>query len=107
MSGVTRYGLFVSLPFGVEGMVPVESLPGFEYDYDEHRMTLSGRGGIYTFGMPLEVVCVSADPGSGQIDFRLEGTPEAAARRKPEKKPASPPKGKKKQSYKPPKRKKR
>ncbi len=107
VSGVTRYGLFVSLPFGVEGMVPVESLPGFEYDYDEHRMTLSGRGGIYTFGMPLEVVCVSADPGSGQIDFRLEGTPEAAARRKPEKKPASPPKGKKKQSYKPPKRKKR
>ena len=107
VSGVTRYGLFVSLSFGAEGMVPVESLPGFEYDYDEHRMTLSGRGGIYTFGMPLEVVCVSADPGSGQIDFRLEGTPEAAARRKPEKKPASPPKGKKKQSYKPPKRKKR
>ena len=106
VSGVTRYGLFVTLPFGVEGLVPVESLPGFEYDYDEHRMTLSGRGGVFTFGMPLEVVCVSADPGTGQIDFRLEGTPEASARRKPEKKPAQPPKTKKKQAYRPPKRKK-
>ena len=107
VSGVTRYGLFVMLPFGVEGMVPVESLPGFEYDFDEYRMTLTGRGGVYTFGMPLEVVCVSADPGTGQIDFRLEGTPEAAARRKPEKKPVQPPKQKKKQSYKPPRKKKR
>ncbi len=107
VSGVTRNGLFVMLPFGVEGMVSVESLPGFEYDYDEHRMTLSGRGGVYTFGMPLTVVCVSADPGTGQIDFRLDGTPEGAVKRKPEKKPVQPPKGKKKQSYKPPRKKKR
>ena len=107
VSGVTRNGLFVMLPFGVEGLVPVESLPGFEYDYDEHRMTLSGRGGIYTFGMPLEVVCVSADPGTGQIDFRLEGTPMALPKRKPEKKLLQPPKQNKKQTYKPPKRKKR
>ena len=107
VSGVTRNGLFVMLPFGVEGLVPVESLPGFEYDYDEHRMTLSGRGGIYTFGMPIEVVCVSADPGTGQIDFRLEGTPMALPKRKPEKKLLQPPKQNKKQTYKPPKRKKR
>ena len=107
VSGVTRYGLFVTLPFGVEGLVPVESLPGFEYDYDERRMTLTGRGGVFAFGMPLEVVCVSADPGTGQIDFRLDGTPEGAVKHKSEKKTAPPPKGKKKQAYKPPKRKKR
>ena len=107
VSGVTRYGLFVTLPFGVEGMVPVESLPGFDYDYDEHRMTLTGRGGQFTFGMPLEVVCVAADPGSGQIDFRLDGTPMAIPKRKEEKKAPAPPKKKSKPSYKPPKRKKR
>lgn len=106
VSGVTRYGLFVALPFGVEGMVPVESLPGYDYDYDEHRMTLTGRGGQFTFGMPLEVVCVAADPGSGQIDFRLEGSPMAVPKRKVEKKPAAP-KKKSKSSYKPPRRKKR
>ena len=107
VSGVTRYGLYASLPFGVEGLIPVESLPGFEYDYDEYRMTLTGRGGQFAFGMPVEVVCVSADPGTGQIDFRLAGTPEGAVHRKPEKKPSAPPKQKKKQSYRPPKRKKR
>lgn len=106
VSGVTRYGLFVALPFGVEGMVPVESLPGFDYDYDETRMTLTGRGGQFSFGMPVEVICVAADPGSGQIDFRLEGTALAPMKHKQEKKSA-PPKAKKKQSYKPPKRKKR
>jgi len=107
VSGVTRYGLFVTLPFGVEGMVPVESLPGFDYDYDEHRMTLTGRGGQFTFGMPLEVVCVAADPGSGQIDFRLVGTPMSVPKRKDEKKVSVPPKKKSKSAYKPPKRKKR
>ncbi|MGM9608226.1 MAG: ribonuclease R [Oscillospiraceae bacterium] len=95
VSGVTRFGLFVLLPFGAEGMVPTEALPGDDYAYDEHRMTLTGRGGtVFSFGMPLEVVCVSADPGSGQIDFRLEGTPAA-----PPKKPQTikvPPKQKKK-----------
>ncbi len=107
VSGVTRYGLFVTLPFGVEGMVPVESLPGFDYDYDEHRMTLTGRGGQYTFGMPVEVVCVAADPGSGQIDFRLEGTVPVPAKRTAERKQLTSPKQKKKQTYRPPKKKKR
>lgn len=76
VSGVTRFGLFVLLPFGVEGMVSVENLPGDGYDYDEHRMTLTGRGGtVFSFAMPLEVVCTAADPGSGQIDFRLKEVP--------------------------------
>ncbi|MGN1004859.1 MAG: ribonuclease R family protein [Oscillospiraceae bacterium] len=101
VSGVTRFGLFVLLPFGAEGMVPAEALPGDDYAYDEHRMTLTGRQGtVFSFGMPLEVVCVSADPGSGQIDFRLEGTPVP-----PKKKPETiklPPKQKKKPGKRPP-----
>lgn len=75
VSGVTRFGLFVALSNGVEGMVPVAALPGGAYQYDEARMTLSGQegGGVYTLGTLLEVVCVSADAASGQIDFRLAG----------------------------------
>jgi ribonuclease R len=101
VSGVTRFGLFVLLPFGVEGMVPTESLPGDRYRYDEDRMTLTGRDGtVFSFAMPLEVECVSADPGSGQIEFRLSGTPErpkkprqesALPKRKPGKKPGKRP----------------
>lgn len=79
VSGVTRFGLFVALASGVEGMVPLEALPGEGYRYDEARMTLTGRenGAVYTLGTPMDVVCVSADAASGQIDFRLEGEPAA------------------------------
>lgn len=102
VSGVTRFGLFVLLPFGAEGMVSVEALPGDGYDYDEHRMTLTGRDGtVFSFAMPLEVVCTSADPGSGQIEFRLNGVPEKKPRPRAER--AAPPrKGGKKQGRRPP-----
>lgn len=102
VSGVTRFGLFVLLPFGVEGMVSVESLPGDGYEYDEHRMTLTGRDGtVFSFAMPLEVVCTAADPGSGQIDFRLKEVPAKPIRFRAER--AAPPrKGGKKQGRRPP-----
>lgn len=107
VSGVSRFGLFVMLPFGVEGMVPVEALPGHGYAYDEHRMTLTGRDGtVFSFGMPLKVVCVAAEPGTGRIDFRLEGTASLRVKRKEEKRPM-PPKAGKKKGYKPPRRKRR
>ena len=75
VSGVTRFGLFVLLPGGVEGLLGVEALPGRGYRYDETRLTLTEEGGgtAYTFGMPLEVVCAAADPATGQIDFILPG----------------------------------
>ncbi len=75
VSGVTRFGLFVMLANGVEGLLPAEALPGSGYHYDENRQTLSrwDGGQSFTFGMPLEILCVSADPASGQIDFRLAG----------------------------------
>lgn len=73
---MTRFGLFVLLSSGVEGLLPVENLPGRGYHYDELHLTLSEEGGQerYTFGMPMEVVCAAADPSSGQIDFVLPGS---------------------------------
>ena len=78
VSGVTKFGLFIMLPSGVEGLLPAEALPGDKWHYDEKRMTLRGEhtGRVFSFGMALEVVCVQADPGSGQIDFRLAGEGE-------------------------------
>ena len=106
VSGVSRFGLFVMLPFGAEGMVGVEALPDYDFNYDEHRMTLTGRKGtVFSFGMPLEVVCVAANPGTGQIDFRLEGTPTLHVKRKEERR--TPPKPKQRKTKKPPKWKRR
>lgn len=106
VSGVTRFGLFVTLPFGAEGMIPAEALPDDDYIHDETRMVLTGRrtGAVYSFGMPLEVVCVSADPGSGQIDFRLAGAPTHSLPRSKPVHVGKPPKQKQKRGYRPPKR---
>ncbi len=78
VSGVVKQGLFVVLSSGVEGFLPAAALPPDRYHYDEGRMTLRGDRPehLFTFGMGLSVVCVSADPGSGQIEFRLEGVEE-------------------------------
>ena len=75
VTGVTKFGLFVGLENGVEGLLPVTALPDDRYEYDEVRMTLTGARTkfVYTFGMPLEVLCAAANPGSGQIDFTLPG----------------------------------
>ncbi|MPM14972.1 Ribonuclease R [bioreactor metagenome] len=72
VSGVIRFGLFVTLPSGVEGLVPTSTLPDDEYFYDEARLTLTGKftKTVYSFGMSLRVVCVSADPMAGTVDFR-------------------------------------
>ncbi len=75
VSGVTKHGLFVALENGVEGFLSVNDLPDDRYHYDESRMTLRGDRAeeLFSFGMGLRVVCLSADPGSGQIAFALEG----------------------------------
>jgi ribonuclease R len=75
VSGVTRFGLFAALENGIEGLIPVESLPDDAYHFDEGRMTLTGEHTrqSYTLGVRLEVTCAAADPASGQIDFQLNG----------------------------------
>ncbi len=82
VSGVTKFGLFAALPSGVEGLIPTETLPSDHYIYDETRLTLTGErtGKVFTFGMPLQVVCVAADAGTGRVDFRLPGMEEAPAK---------------------------
>ncbi|MCI8478853.1 MAG: ribonuclease R [Oscillospiraceae bacterium] len=95
VSGVTKFGLYLMLQNGVEGFLPVESLPGGPYTCDEARMTLSVPGVTFSFGMPLSVVCTAADPGSGQITFALPGgsspapsAPREEVRKRPHSRPA-------------------
>ena len=105
VSGVTKHGLFVLTAIGVEGFLPVEALPGADYAYDEAHMTLTGPSGKgYALGTALEVVCASADPGSGRIDFRLPGD-VAQARPRAGERPAARKVGKKppQKLHKPPK----
>lgn len=73
VTGLTRFGVFVGLENGVEGMLPIEALPGGGYSLNEDTLTLHGADGGLTlaFGDFLRVTAVAADPSTGRIDFTL------------------------------------
>lgn len=89
VSGVTRFGLFVLLSNGVEGLLPVSCLPDDSYEYDEERMELAGfrTGRVYSFAMPVEVVCAAADPGAGEVTLDLAEKAETFGRLRSSKQP--------------------
>lgn len=71
VSGVTSFGLFVSLKNAVEGLVRVEDLPGDDYEFDDQKMMLIGRRSRvrYTMGTPIRVRLTAASRVTGLIDF--------------------------------------
>ena len=69
VSGVTSFGIFVELPNTVEGLVRVENLPGFGYEYDEKRYTLSNGVHRFTLSSAVRIRVAAADSVSGRIDF--------------------------------------
>ena len=87
ISGVTRFGLFVTLePSGGDGLVPVSSMAGDYYAYESDRHALVGRrhGRVYQLGDDVEVRLLEAQPVSGGLRLELVGEPslpEGASRR--------------------------
>ena len=71
VSGVTSFGLFVSLTNAVEGLIRVEDLPGDDYEFDDQKMMLIGRRSRvrYTMGTPMRVRLTAASRVTGLIDF--------------------------------------
>lgn len=71
ITGVTRFGLFVGLDNGVEGLIHVDTMEDDEYIYQEDTMTLQGRfsGKTYSMGMPVKVTLVRADKEKKEVDF--------------------------------------
>lgn len=78
IAGVTAFGLFVSLPNAVEGLIRLEALPGDDYEFDDQRMTLTARrsGLRYQMGMPIRVRLTAASRVTGLIDFVPADTTE-------------------------------
>lgn len=71
ITGVTKFGLFVGLDNGVEGLIHVSTMEDDEYLYNEETMTLTGRfnGKKYSLGMPVRVTLVRADKDKREVDF--------------------------------------
>jgi ribonuclease R len=110
VSGVTKSGLFVSLPqFGADGFIPVSTLGLDYYHYDEAHQALTGEktGLGYRLGDSVEVKVVDVIPLAGSMRFEMlsEGqenahrahdpftNPAAPARRNPKKPGTRPPRG--------------
>ncbi len=74
ISGVTRFGLFVSLTdTGASGMVPFASLPNDYWEHDERAQTLTGRHSriVYRLGQEVEVRLSEANPVTGGLQFQI------------------------------------
>jgi ribonuclease R len=83
ISGVTRFGLFVSLDdLGAQGLIPIRTLGADFFVHDEVRHTLTGRnsGQVYRLGDPVSVELKDADPVTGSLVFRLMDHEESGLR---------------------------
>jgi ribonuclease R len=74
ISGVTRAGLFVKLDdTGADGLIPIRSLGGEYFNYDETRHALVGSrsGAMHRLGDVVDVRLVEAQPIAGALRFEL------------------------------------
>ena len=74
VSGVTKAGLFISLPqYGADGFVPVSTIGLDYYIYDETHQALTGEktGLGYRLGDGVEVKLVEAIPLAGALRFEI------------------------------------
>jgi ribonuclease R len=82
ISGVTRFGLFVTVAAsGASGLVPVTSLHDDYWFYDQATQTLSGRRTRFTYRLTqeVEVLLAEASPVTGGLVFHILDGPGAGA----------------------------
>jgi ribonuclease R len=80
ISGVTKAGLFVQLPeYGADGFIPVSSLGGEYYIYDESTHALFGQrsGKGYQLADRVEVRLIEVAPLAGAMRFEMLSDPRA------------------------------
>ncbi|TIU26513.1 MAG: RNB domain-containing ribonuclease, partial [Mesorhizobium sp.] len=79
ISGVTKAGLFVQLPqYGADGFIPVSSLDGDYYIYDETARSLFGErtGKGYQLADRVEVRLLEVAPMAGAMRFEMLTDPK-------------------------------
>jgi ribonuclease R len=87
ISGVTRFGLFVTVAeSGASGLVPVRSLPDDYWQHDEREQTLTGRrtGLMFRLAQEVDVRLAEASPVTGGLIFHiLQGAPQERRGKRP------------------------
>ncbi|MDR3190038.1 MAG: ribonuclease R [Lactobacillaceae bacterium] len=79
VNGVMKFGMFVSLPNTVEGLIHTSNLTDDYYIYDEPHLALIGRRfhHIYQIGQTVKVRLIRVDKEQSALDFVLVN-PDAA-----------------------------
>lgn len=79
VSSVTKFGMFVSLPNTVEGLVHINEMHDDFYEFLEKQMALVGRKTkrTYRIGQPIKVKLLSVDTDQKEINFKIMN-PQAA-----------------------------
>ena len=78
ISGVTRFGIFVTLAAtGASGLVPMSGLPDDYWQHDERDQTLTGRrsGRLFRLAQEVDVRLAEASPVTGGLIFQVVPTP--------------------------------
>ncbi len=71
ISSVTGFGMFVELENTCEGLVAINTLPGW-YEFDEKSRRLIGESGkIFSLGQRVKIIVEDCDIVSRRIDFSL------------------------------------
>jgi len=87
ISGVTRFGLFVTVPeSGASGLVPVRSLPDDYWQHDVREQTLTGRRTrlVFRLAQEVDVRLAEASPVTGGLIFHiLQGAPPKRRGKRP------------------------
>ena len=75
ISSVTSFGLYVSLPNTVEGLVHISNLTDDYYKYEEKLMMLVGerKKRIYRVGDKVTIQVMKANIKDGEVDFKIIG----------------------------------
>jgi ribonuclease R len=74
ISGVTRFGLFVTVTEnGASGIVPMATLPNDFWQFDEREQTLTGRRThlVFRLAQEVDVLLSEANPVTGGMVFHV------------------------------------
>ena len=79
VSSVMKFGLFVSLPNTVEGLIHISVMKDDFYEYVEKHMALVGRSHhhIFQIGQPVKVKLLRVDKDLREVDIELVNPREA------------------------------
>ena len=71
IDSITKFGMFVLLENGVEGLIHISNLDGY-FNFNETNMTLESATKVYHIGDKVNVININASKKQRKIDFILK-----------------------------------